>query len=201
MTRRANNPDGSLKGVVALIVNPYYFSDFYKEIDLGRDGFVSLNGLDGIVRSRLAPGPVQLGLDVSAGDVFRQVATRPNGVIVAPSVPDGIDRIVAFRTVRGYPLFVTVGTSSDEELADVRQRGVHDRTLAAMATAIILLVAAGLLNAARRLRKSRLELSAAKDVAESASTFLRSLADSLPVSIAYVDKERRIRFVNRTTEI
>ncbi len=201
LTRRVNNPDGSLKGVVALIVNPFYFSDFYKEIALGRDGVVSLNGLDGIVRSRLGQGPSRLGMDVSAGEVFKQVVREHNGVMIAPSVSDGIDRIMAFRTVRGYPLFVAVGSSKDEELADVRQRSLYDRTSAAVATALILLVALGLLNAARRLRKSRLDLFAAKDAAETASTFLRSLADSLPVSIAYVDTQRKIRFVNRTTEI
>ncbi len=201
LTRRANNPDGSLKGVVALIVNPLYFSDFYKEIDIGQYGFVSLNGLDGVVRSRLARGPLRLGLNVSSGAVFKQVLKQADGVVISPSVSDGVERLVAYRTVRGHPLYVSVGQSTAEVLAGVRQRGLQDRVFAALATVLILLTAAGLLHAVRRLRTSRLAIAKARDAAEEASTFLRSLADNLPVSIAYIDTERRIRFVNRTTEI
>src|SRR5450432_1233214 len=52
ISRRVNKPDGSFGGVIVISVDPYYFSSFYKQVDLGAKGLISLVGRDGIVRAR-----------------------------------------------------------------------------------------------------------------------------------------------------
>jgi hypothetical protein len=144
-TRRANKSDGSLAGVVAIAVDPFYFSDFYKELDLGRNGIVALVGLDGIVRARLGENPQGVGLDLSRADLFRHIGTASHGSYVAKSVVDGISRIHSYRVVRGYPLVVTVASSVDESLADVEHRARTYRLAASLATLVIAALSVGLI--------------------------------------------------------
>ncbi len=44
MSRRINKPDGSFGGAVSIGVDPHYFSNFYRDIDLGKEGVASQAG-------------------------------------------------------------------------------------------------------------------------------------------------------------
>ena len=125
MTRRINKPDGSFGGVVVISVDPYYFSDFYRGVDLGRGGVVSLVGSDGIVRARRAGDDASVGQDLSSGQLMKQVAQAPSGSYRAVSVADGVTRFYSYRTLKEYPLTVAVGVDEREALAsfDARRRG------------------------------------------------------------------------------
>ena len=65
MSRRINLPDGSFGGVVVVGVDPYYFAQFYREVDLGENAVVSLVGRDGISRVRVSMGKITMGLNMS----------------------------------------------------------------------------------------------------------------------------------------
>ena len=51
-TRKLLNHDGSFAGVVVLSVDPDYFSNFYRTIDVGSQGVITLLGMDGVIRAR-----------------------------------------------------------------------------------------------------------------------------------------------------
>jgi signal transduction histidine kinase len=152
VTRRANRPDGSLLGVIGIALDPFYFSDFYKDVDLGRDGIVALVGRDGVIRARLPPGREQMiGRDVSNATLFARLKQAPAGTYVARAVTiDDTERIYAYRTVRDYPLIVTVGTSVRESLAPVAAPRRTYRMLAAIGTAVMMAVAWALAHLVRR---------------------------------------------------
>ena len=205
LSRRANNPDGSLKGVISVMVNPFYFSDFYKDVDLGRSGFIGLAGLDGFGRVRRAEGPYDLGLDLSKSELFRRLAIKPNDSYVSSTLFDGRERIISYRTVRGYPLLVSLGIAKDEALAEFTREAYLHRVFAVLASLSIAIFAVALIGYGVRARRHQLtsekiaaEMAAAKEAAETANKFLHGFADNLPVLISYVDTERKFRFINKT---
>jgi hypothetical protein len=72
VTRRINRPDGSFAGVAYASVNTEYFSSFYRQVDLGRLGIVSLVGRDGIVRARLSSDGVGVGMNIGQTETFER---------------------------------------------------------------------------------------------------------------------------------
>ncbi|WP_298596125.1 sensor histidine kinase [Zoogloea sp.] len=125
MTRRINKPDGSFGGVVVISVDPFYFSDFYRGVDLGRGGVVSLVGADGIVRARRVGDDDAVGQDLSSSQLMKQMAQAPSGSYRSVSTADGVTRFYSYRTLKEYPLTVAVGVEETEALAPfvARRRG------------------------------------------------------------------------------
>ena len=125
MTRRINKPDGSFGGVVVISVDPFYFSDFYRGVDLGRGGVVSLVGADGIVRARRAGDDDAVGQDLSSSQLMKEMAKAASGSYRSVSSADGVRRFYSYRTLKEYPLTVTVGVEEKEALAPfvARRRG------------------------------------------------------------------------------
>lgn len=114
LTRRITMPDGSFGGVVVDSLDPEYIAQFYRTIDLGAKGTVTLLGVDGIIRARRANGPSAIGQSLSGGKVFDELTKSDAGFYTTTSLTDGVERIFAFRKVQGYPLVITVGLASDE---------------------------------------------------------------------------------------
>lgn len=144
VSRRFDRPEGGMMGVVAIAVDPFYFSDFYRELGLDRSAVVSLNGFDGIVRARLDANEAALGADVSGGQVYRRAIAEEAGSQIAPTRTDGIERIFAFRKVSGYPLYVLLGTTVEAELAGEIARAEKYRYAAGLASLLILALTFGL---------------------------------------------------------
>jgi PAS domain S-box-containing protein len=124
ITLRINNPDGSFGGVAVASVDPFYLSAYYRRLDLGQDGLVTLLGADAIIRARsgrLASGEgadeAGLGQTLSETPLFRLLPKAPSGVYESVSQIDKIERLLAYRTMRRYPLVAIVGRSKAEVLA------------------------------------------------------------------------------------
>lgn len=153
VTRRITKPDGSFGGVAAVAVDPLYFSNFYKQVDLGRNGVVALIGRDGIVRSRLSDLSSDLGQDVRNGEIFKYFGNSPYGSLVTDGNIDGVRRIYSYRSVRGYPLIVTVGVTEEGALAETYQRRDLYYLIAAAATLLLAIGSLWLMTLAARLTR------------------------------------------------
>ena len=150
LSRRASHPDGSFKGVVGIAINPFYFSDFYRDVDLGRDGTIGLVGKDGFIRVRLPAGDRGMGADISGSDLFRSLEIAPHGHYTAIAQTDRIERIYAYRSLRDYPLVVTVGASVRDALTQLAAQQKNYQWFAAAVTTLIVLSALGLAYVIRR---------------------------------------------------
>lgn len=139
MTRRINKPDGSFGGVVVISVDPFYFSDFYRGVDLGPGGVVSLVGLDGITRARRAGDNMTVGQDLSQSALIRQIREKPVGSLRTTSVSDGLNRLYSYRALTEYPLIVAVGVTEDNALSEFRSRRFGYQVFAFATTLIVLL--------------------------------------------------------------
>jgi len=118
MTRRINKPDGSFGGVVVVSVDPFYFTNFYGDLNLGKTGVVTLVGRDGIVRARTSAAGAGIGMDIRSSSLFRQWPLRDEGSYEQISPIDHVSRVVSFRSVQGYPLAVLLGIGQEEALSD-----------------------------------------------------------------------------------
>ncbi|ODP31888.1 dGTP triphosphohydrolase [Pandoraea sp. ISTKB] len=129
-SRRLNNPDGTFAGVVVVSQEPSYFtSDFYTNAVLGQYGQIAVIADDGALLARSTGASVAI---TGTGELPPFTAEqRSSGVQRDPI--DGVERIVAYRHLRDYPLAVQVGLSLDEELSEYRH---VERVYLTMATFI-----------------------------------------------------------------
>ncbi|GFO68200.1 hypothetical protein GMLC_17790 [Geomonas limicola] len=118
-TRKLQGADGTLLGVAVLSVDPGYFTRFYRSIDVGRNGVITLVGLDGVIRARSDSGATagsRLGKSIDPHSTILDLSAPPTGIFHAASFQDGVERIVSYRRLQGYPLAVAVATSEQEAL-------------------------------------------------------------------------------------
>jgi diguanylate cyclase (GGDEF)-like protein len=118
MTRRLDHPDGSFAGVVVVSENPAYFtSDFYNDAAIGHNGIISVVSDNGAILARRTGDAQDPATRFSAAGQY-PIDHRLSGIMRDPL--DGVQRVVSYRHLDGYPLGVIVGLSEDEELADYR---------------------------------------------------------------------------------
>ena len=140
LSRRMNRADGSFGGVMLVSLDPQYFSNFYKTIDTGPKGVISLTGFDGIVRARAtADGDTSIGQDLRKAGLWRALASTPAGHYEEPSYVGGILRLFSYRSLTDYPLVVNVGLAREDVLAAYTKRR---NALIAAAVVVSLLFAA-----------------------------------------------------------
>ena len=146
LSRRINRADGSFGGVMLVSLDPQYFSNFYRTIDTGRKGVISLTGFDGIVRARAtADGDTAIGQDLHKAGLWRSLALAPAGHYEEASYLDsGTVRQFNYRSLIEYPLVVNVGLAREDTLAAYAKRR-NALIAAAVLVSLLFAAAAGLL--------------------------------------------------------
>ena len=114
LTRKVFNPDGSFGGVLVASIDPSYLARFYESIDIGKNGIINLFGRDGIIRAHGGTGIERLGKVMTSPPLFKALERSPAGTYRSESAIDHIQRILAYRVVRGLPLIVNVGLDESE---------------------------------------------------------------------------------------
>ncbi|HTY70424.1 MAG TPA: ATP-binding protein [Alphaproteobacteria bacterium] len=145
LTRRINNPDGSFGGFMLISLDPEYLSKFYESIDIGRNGVITVVGLDGIVRARATgSGETAIGQSLKQAELWHALSEAPNGRFEVVSPIDETDRLFNYTSIAGYPLVVNVGLARSDVLTHyARRRNVL--LAAALAISLLVIAAAGLL--------------------------------------------------------
>lgn len=120
-SRRIVLPDGSFGGVAVVSVMSRQLADFYRSIDLGEGGVVALVGTDGVVRAAVKDRGGLVGKSLSQSKLFTQLSKADLGAFEDEGSLDGVDRFMAYRKVRGYPLVIAVGLSREAMLDEVAE--------------------------------------------------------------------------------
>ena len=176
MTRRLNKSDGSFGGVVIVSVDPFYFSGFYKDVNIGSQGTVTLVGHDGVVRARQSLDDKMVGKDVSEQKLFQGIVAAKSGYLRAAPANDGIERIYAFRELKNYPLYVVMGISVDEALRGFYESRRKSYTLAGFTSVLIIAFTLILLELFTRVDRNRAHAEAAS---RAKSEFLANMSHEL----------------------
>lgn len=122
LARRLNNPDGSGAGVVIASLPLENFTKLFATINLGENSVISLRNMRmGLVARYPETDPS--GRAYGTRPVSKQLQQllaegRTEASYFTPTGSDNVARLVSFRKVGAFPLFIIVGISRDVYLAD-----------------------------------------------------------------------------------
>lgn len=184
LSRAIRNAQGVAQGVVVASLDPSYFEEVYKRVDLGVDGGVALIGRDLSIRALVIGGKSgNLGAQLPPDAPFTQHIERSEGDFAAVSAYDHVARLNAFRRVADYPLFVLVSSAEAEALQDWRATRNSLIAMALLLSAAVLTAASIFLNSLRRLERSnealRISEAQAQAASQAKSEFLAAISHEL----------------------
>ncbi|HZZ91531.1 MAG TPA: EAL domain-containing protein [Usitatibacter sp.] len=152
-SRPLHADDGSFDGVAIVSVASLYFVAGYEPSRLGQHGVLALIGRDGVVRAGRTGDTIFQGSNV---DYSKVVSALPeDGSALAVSPWDGVRRFTAARELYESPLAVLAGLSEHEQLQAVEGRAGTYIWRAVAASAVIVLVLAGLGRLAWQLARTK----------------------------------------------
>ncbi len=216
MTRPISAPDGAFLGVLNAVVRTRFFEDLFEAVAPGSEATISLFRRDGVLLARHPMSEEFIGRSFGAQPLFREIiANAASGVVRTPaSAFDGIARIMTPNAVSDYPLVINVTNTIDAILASWRQRTLVTAVISSIFAILILLfgalfgrqidlrmrMAQSLAEREEASRGERRIRELAEDLEKSLKQ-LRAVTDHLPVLIAYIDRDMKFRFINKTGEI
>lgn len=184
-SRRLGAADGAFQGVIVAAIEPAHFERLWARVQVGDSGIVALYNRRGQLMMRSPADEKLLARDFSGIPLFAQhLARAPDGVFAIRSVIDGVQRIVAYRTLPANPqLLVTVGIGRVELLAPWRRFAL----LAAVFWAGALLIAAGL----------TVQLHRQGRIRERTERRFRELAQAMPQIVFITDARGAVQFISQ----
>jgi PAS domain S-box-containing protein len=189
LTRRLNKADGSFAGIAAISIEPRYLTQLFETTTLGPLDVMSLVLTNGVSLARRRGEAISFGENISQSQLMKEQQVSPIGNYIGPGGLDGRTRIFSYRTMRDYPVIVTVGTLEADALAAVRARERAYRWAAIFFTGLVVIGCTfGILLLARNERSSQ-------TLREQAS-----LLDKAQDAIIVTDLDRRVTYWNKGAE-
>jgi diguanylate cyclase (GGDEF)-like protein len=195
LTRRLSASDGSFAGILVASLDPYSLSNFYNSIELDPEATVTLVGYDGVVR-------VRRGATVGKRTDGRKITTVGSRLLaMAQAEPvgtywgnqknfDGVKRLLSYRTVREYPLIVTVGFAEDQIFRD-SQRNANAYYIFGLGITVFILIAIGSSTA------RAMKLSAATSALEITNARFHASLENMPHALCMFDSDQRLIICNK----
>jgi signal transduction histidine kinase len=110
LTERRENAAGGFAGTVQVSLYPRYLVDFYREVAASElDTTIGLVRKDGVVLARWPDVGVDARLQPSSSLLREIAAQKTSGSLMLRSTIDNVERLVSYRKVGNYPLYVTAG--------------------------------------------------------------------------------------------
>jgi diguanylate cyclase (GGDEF)-like protein/PAS domain S-box-containing protein len=196
ITRRLTRKDGSFGGVIVVPIDPFYFSQFFDEVDLGQNGVVDLIGRDGIVRARRALNSREIGQNVGDSALFKQMLNSSLGSEIVRSRLDGVARVFGYASVPDYPLVVTVGLATDDVLAGANHRLNSYFAVGGVLTLVIVTLSWFLARETKRRRKRELAAHAEEKIRDQ-KVLLDTALNNMSQGLVMFDTHGRVVIANR----
>ncbi|MEL4178652.1 sensor histidine kinase [Roseateles sp. PN1] len=185
LSRRITDPRGRLLGVVVASVDPSYFEEVFRRVDLGREGGVTLIGHDLAIRARVIGGKAanQSAALPPTSAFARQALGKEEASLIGIGSVDGVKRLVTSRHINQYPLYLLISVGQDEALAHWRNAAIATVVLTLLLSLLITAAAAGLVSSLRRQERSTAALRRSEAQAHAAnqakSEFLAAMSHEL----------------------
>lgn len=186
LSRRIETNGGQVLGIVVASLDPGYFEEVYRGVELGAQGTVTLSGTDGVVRVRVVGGVSQgmgSAFAPNAALMLRLRNRETTGNFISVSTIDQVERIVAFHQVGDSTLYISVATATSEALAFWRSTRGLMLSLTALLSLAILAAAAVFLTAVRRMEQKneilRVSEARAQAASDAKSAFLANVSHEI----------------------
>lgn len=143
MTKRIDKPGGALRMIVGVSVDPAYFTDFYRTIELGKHDRIFLFRKDGFILAMEPFIDKFKDHNFASSQLFRkELPVQPNAgtFLMKHGVLDDSARIVSYRVSAQYPVVSLVSLDEGDALARWRAR-----SLKSAGGAVLLVVLVGTL--------------------------------------------------------
>jgi methyl-accepting chemotaxis protein len=137
--RKLRQPDGSFGGLIVASVDPEFIEKFYHSINLGTQDGIILRGLDGVIRASYGFSASNLDKNSMPKVLSEALARASAGYFWDGGAHDGINRLISYRTVDGYPLLVKLARAEHEIFADHERRKTTYLAVAAVLTLLVLI--------------------------------------------------------------
>ncbi len=122
VTRPLRARDGSLRGAIVITAYPNYFASFYREIAPSFDHSAGLVREDGLFLVRDAVALPSVEQPHASPNFFRAIVSTDEGQWTGVSPNDGIQRIVSYKKLEGYPIYVLFALGVESVLVQWRDR-------------------------------------------------------------------------------
>ncbi|WP_409720927.1 diguanylate cyclase domain-containing protein [Pseudorhodoplanes sp.] len=196
LSRKLIAPDGAFAGVIVASLDQQKLTSFYETIDVGKDGAISLIGLDGHVRA--SRGFKRDITYVPPDSPLQQRAqTKQEGSYITSGSFDGVPRILSYRKIENLPLIVTSAVSKSEVLTPHYRKAFEAKTIGAGITAIIVVVMGFSISNRLRLDRALDSLQNSEKIARERSEQFSITLDNIDQGIIMVDPDGCIRVINR----
>ncbi|MDP9153039.1 MAG: EAL domain-containing protein [Pseudomonadota bacterium] len=153
-SRRLERADGSFNGSVMLAMDPAYFTSGYEYARMGDKGMLLLAGTDGVVRAQQTGESTSWGRSISTVAIAVAQQALASGARVGPW-DQGVRRYTTIRAIHGFPLIAMVGLSQGEQLSVFRKHRHNYVLWTAIASALLIVLAAALSRSSWQLAVSR----------------------------------------------
>ncbi len=158
VTRRITAPNGTFAGVIVASLDPEHFASFYRSIELGAGGSVTLVGMDSVVRASGGAAVYPLGGLIDQPAIVDKLHKLRATTIHYRDQARHVDRIASMRWVDGYPLAVIVATDEHQPTGGWRRDPTIYLAGAILLTLLILAALAAMIRRSLRLAEARRDL-------------------------------------------
>jgi diguanylate cyclase (GGDEF)-like protein len=115
-----------------------HFLALYDSIDLGKNGAINLVADNGTIVVRRPFNEADVGTSVANGPLFTQLLPgASSGTATFKSVIDGVERVLGYRRVSGYPLIVSAALNKEEVLNGWRQESMNSAIIVSLLLAFL----------------------------------------------------------------
>lgn len=164
VSRRINYADGSFAGVALATIYLSHFLSLYDSIDMGRNGVINLIAANANILVRRPFKESDVGTSIANGPLFKQLLpTGDAGTATVQSMVDGVERVVGFRRVPGYPLVVFTAVDKAEVLAGWREASLLSAGIVALCLGFLGALGYRLIGLMKRQNRVQSDLLDARD--------------------------------------
>ncbi|MGE8064882.1 sensor domain-containing diguanylate cyclase [Pseudomonas sp. NPDC089569] len=164
VSRRINHPDGSFAGVALATLYLSHFLELYNSIDMGSNGVINLIADDASIIVRRPFNEGDIGTSLARSPLFTQLLPNASaGTATIRSIIDGVERVVGYRRVEGYPLIVFAALNKDEVLASWRKESLRSALIVALLLGILGVLGYRLIKLMKRQNRIQIELLASQE--------------------------------------
>ncbi len=169
ISRRLNQRDGQFAGVIVMMIDPATFVEDYDRLNVDPGGSVMLISREnGTATARVDEQLIiSDAIDFTAAQSGGRIGTLDELLLARPF--DAVERIYGYAEMPRYLLLAVAGNPLKTEMAGFEQRRQRYLIAVGSASLIVLLFAGLLLQQARRLRRSALQVSEAQEMLHAAA--------------------------------